>query len=194
MSTKFLDASSIGALHKVVTEDIHAVVTKTIAPDYDPNRAYTVGDAVYYKDSVYVCISDIAAPEEWDAAHWQRGLAQISIQNEGQADLIINGYFFGGVFWEEPQHINRIIDRCDKLYRDVVGKGVYLYNREEQAYLQLIVIADSVDAGIMKLYSSKGNNTDGTMTQKAITDLLATKVGIDASHVTTDERLDIIVD
>lgn len=35
--------------------------------------------------------------------------------------------------------------------------------------------ADSTTAGIMKLYSSTGSNTDGTMTQESITDELGNK-------------------
>lgn len=36
--------------------------------------------------------------------------------------------------------------------------------------------ASAETAGIMKLYSTTGENVDGTMTQKAITDELNTKV------------------
>lgn len=41
----------------------------------------------------------------------------------------------------------------------------------------LIVQASASVAGIMKLYTSTGSNTDGTMTQKAITDALSSGGG-----------------
>ena len=51
--------------------------------------------------------------------------------------------------------------------------------------------ATDVVPGIMKLYSSKGNNTDGTMTQKAITNELNKKyeVQVDAN----DELITFII-
>jgi len=45
------------------------------------------------------------------------------------------------------------------------------------------VNATNLVAGIMRLYTSTGNNTDGTMTQKAITDALALKLNITDSSI-----------
>ena len=41
--------------------------------------------------------------------------------------------------------------------------------------------ATSASAGLLKVYSTTGNNTDGTMTQQAITDRLDTKLGVNAT-------------
>jgi hypothetical protein len=42
--------------------------------------------------------------------------------------------------------------------------------------------ATDTTPGIMKLYSTTGQNTDGTMTQKAITDELEEKVEVEVIH------------
>lgn len=38
--------------------------------------------------------------------------------------------------------------------------------------------ASETQAGLIKMYSSSGTNTDGTMTQKAITDALSEKISV----------------
>ena len=54
-----------------------------------------------------------------------------------------------------------------------------MYHYNGQSYQEIegkIPSANSKTPGIMKLYDEVGQNTDGTMTQKAITDELDTKV------------------
>ena len=47
---------------------------------------------------------------------------------------------------------------------------MYIYNEEQYMIINTVPYASSADAGILKLYDTTGSNTDGTMTQKAITD------------------------
>lgn len=51
--------------------------------------------------------------------------------------------------------------------------------------------ATDIVPGIMKLYSNTGNNTDGTMTQKAITDELNKKYEVQVDD--NDELLTFII-
>lgn len=55
---------------------------------------------------------------------------------------------------------------------------MYYYNGVEFVLIGpgSLPTASAETAGIMKLYSTTGENVDGTMTQKAITDELNTKV------------------
>ena len=62
------------------------------------------------------------------------------------------------------------------VYIDTVTYGIYCYDGEKYIKLNSIPTASSTDSGVMKLYSTTGQNTDGTMTQKAITDELNKKV------------------
>ena len=62
------------------------------------------------------------------------------------------------------------------VYIDTVTYGIYCYDGEKYIKLNSIPTASSTDSGVMKLYSTTGQNTDGTMTQKSITDELNKKV------------------
>ena len=55
---------------------------------------------------------------------------------------------------------------------------MYIYNGEQYTIINTVSYASSTDAGILKLYDTTGSSTDGTMTQKAITDELNTKVSV----------------
>ena len=55
---------------------------------------------------------------------------------------------------------------------------MYIYNEEQYTIINTVPYASSTDAGILKLYDTTGSNTDGTMTQKSITDQLNTKVSV----------------
>lgn len=68
----------------------------------------------------------------------------------------------------------------NKIYIDVNNPNdLYYYNGIEFILIGpgSLPVASAETAGIMKLYSSTGENIDGTMTQKAITDGLNSKVG-----------------
>lgn len=67
----------------------------------------------------------------------------------------------------------------NKIYIDANNpNALYYYNGVEFVLIGpgSLPVASAETAGIMKLYSTTGDNTDGTMTQKAITDELNTKV------------------
>ena len=69
------------------------------------------------------------------------------------------------------------------LYIDIPTSGMYYFDGQKYQELGRSSVptanqATEQTAGIMKLYSTTGQNTDGTMTQKAITDELNEKVEI----------------
>ena len=46
-------------------------VEELIAPEYDSNSAYSVGDFVVYSDTLYKCNTEIGSGGElWNSAHW----------------------------------------------------------------------------------------------------------------------------
>lgn len=48
----------------------HETFKGAIAPEYSNNSTYAAGAHVIYGDSLYKCITDISAAEEWTPAHW----------------------------------------------------------------------------------------------------------------------------
>ena len=61
----------------------------------------------------------------------------------------------------------------NKIYIDKPHSKIYYFNGEQYIPVETnLPPASSLKAGVVKLYNTTGYNTDGTMTQKAITDEL----------------------
>lgn len=103
-------------------------------------------------------------------------------------NVIIRGYLSNNQFYSDESLTNVIEPSVNKIYIDV-GKNV-IYSYDGAKYIpitQTIPAASGQTAGIMKLYSTTGSNTDGTMTQKAITEELNQKFEIEVDHA--DEEI-----
>lgn len=91
--------------------------------------------------------------------------------------IVVEGYYYTftqnntnyEAFFKEANHINSILPVSNKLYRDISSKEIYYFDRTTNKYIKLINLATSNLPGLVKLYDNVGNNTDGTMTQRAIT-------------------------
>lgn len=105
----------------------------------------------------------------------------------GYADeFIINGYYYNEKFYSDSNHTELIYGQPNRLYIDLRNSFIYYYDNEKYNRTVNSPIASSSILGIMKLYQTIGFNTDGTMTQKAITEGLNEKfeVNVDASEET----------
>lgn len=101
--------------------------------------------------------------------------------------LIVSGELVDGIFYTDSTHTSSYPARGDTIYIDTVRSKVYIYNNEYVCLNKDVANASAEEAGIVKLYSITGQKTDGTMTQKAITDELNKKV--EASVNGSDELL-----
>ena len=102
-----------------------------------------------------------------------------------QNRVVERGYLINGEFYYTNSETSaQQMEAVDyKLYLDIPSGKVYYYDSTNYVLIQALVpTATAAEAGIMKLYTSKGSNTDGTMTQKAITD------AIDALIIKTEEE------
>lgn len=106
-------------------------------------------------------------------------------------EIIIKGYYFDNKFYQDKEMTIELPAQTNKIY--ICIKKVYtLYIYDGIQYHQIsgsagaLPTATSEVPGIMKLYNTVGNNEDGTMTQKAITDELDDKVEI---QLNKDEEL-----
>lgn len=93
----------------------------------------------------------------------------------------VNTIFQMVTFVEGKAFINdkEITPNGNKIYIDANNTNdLYYYNGVEFVLIGpgSLPTASAGTAGIMKLYSTTGENVDGTMTQKAITDELNTKI------------------
>ena len=77
----------------------------------------------------------------------------------------------------------------NKIYIDKPHSRIYYFNGVEYVPIDATLTTASSDiAGTMKLYSTMGQNTDGTMTQKSITDELTVRIKADV-----DEENELLV-
>lgn len=93
----------------------------------------------------------------------------------------VNTIFQMVTFVEGKAFVNdkEIAPSGNKIYIDANNTNdLYYYNGVEFVLIGpgSLPAASTETAGIMKLYSTTGENVDGTMTQKAITDELNTKI------------------
>ena len=96
-------------------------------------------------------------------------------------EVLVRGYYYNGDFYEDSSHEKLINGSEIKIYIDLSNGGLYYFDGSHyQSATQEgpIPTASSTTPGIMKLYDSIGDNTDGTMTQRAITDELDDKVEV----------------
>ena len=122
--------------------------------------------------------------------------AQLSYTDEAVRNLItevvLQGYYYSGAFYEDAEHTELYEPYNYKIYIDKPTLDVYCYDSGEAEYQKLVNIpsASSSTAGIMKLYTGTGTNTDGTISQKGISDELDKKfsvsVGVDEDIIFTN--------
>ena len=91
--------------------------------------------------------------------------------------IFFKGYFDGKVFWKEEEFVNELEKNINKIYIALNSNNdLYIYNGENYEKLYNLPYANSKTAGVVKLYDEVGNNTAGSMTQRAITEELEKKV------------------
>ena len=96
-------------------------------------------------------------------------------------EVVVRGYYYDGIFYRDSAHTEVIEASQNRIYIEVSTCKVYSYNGT--AYVTVggteVITATATVAGVLKLYNTMGQNTDGTMTQKAITDELDDKIEMD---------------
>lgn len=101
------------------------------------------------------------------------------IDKDIASNVIIRGYIYDNQFYSDANFTTLVEASVNKIYIDAVRSVVYIYDGTNYVPItQTISAATAATAGIMKLYNTTGQNTDGTMSQKAITDELNDKVEI----------------
>ena len=95
-------------------------------------------------------------------------------------NVVLLGYYLNSKFYTDSTYTVELEKSESKLYIDKNAHAVYIWNGEN--YIPLSHEATETVAGMMKLYQTSGNNTDGTMSQKVITE------GVNAIKFELDEQ------
>lgn len=92
---------------------------------------------------------------------------------EDMRDAVLHGYLIDGDFYKLNSKDGLIAPMINKIYIADDTRKIYYYDGIQYINIQeSLVTATAQTPGVVKLYSEVGQNTDGTMTQKAITDEL----------------------
>lgn len=111
--------------------------------------------------------------------------AELQFTDTDIRNAVQQGYFKDGIFYKDATMQTPFPKMINKIYIDKLDSSIYYYDGE--AYVPAkpqLTTATSDTTGVMKLYSTVGQNTDGTMTQKSITDELGLrfKADVDAEN------------
>lgn len=84
---------------------------------------------------------------------------------------VLVGFYLNGKFYTDSTYIEELEKNPKKIYIDRNSNVLYNYNGESFISTnQTLPMASDSDFGIAKLYQAFGQNTDGSMSQKMITD------------------------
>lgn len=84
-------------------------------------------------------------------------------------NVVLTGYLFNNNFYIDSTYTQELIKGEKHLYIDKNGSDkLYFWTNSE--FIPVSPEATETVAGIMKLYQNSGDNIDGTMSQKVITD------------------------
>lgn len=111
--------------------------------------------------------------------------AELQFTDEDIRNTVQQGYYDNGIFYKDITKQTPFQTMINKIYIDKIHSKIYYYDGIEYLPIDASLTTASADmAGAMKLYSTIGQNTDGTMTQKSITDELVVrfKTDVDADN------------
>lgn len=99
--------------------------------------------------------------------------AQLQFTDEDIRNAVLHGYLIDGSFYKTINKDGLIQPMINKIFIDNSTRKIYFYDGIEYKNIQsTFTTATSIEPGLVKLYATTGQNIDGTMTQKAITDEL----------------------
>lgn len=102
--------------------------------------------------------------------------------------IIARGYLKDNVFYDDKEYTSPIVGITNAVYIEIEKSKVYLFDGVNYILFTKFIEQATVEiSGVMRLYQNIGANTDGTMSQKAITDELSKKVEVSVN--TEDETL-----
>ena len=128
------------------------------------------------------------------ARHGLRAVCGDGVSTFGQLEYIGESFQQGywdyvtGKFYKDKNLTQEIMDKRENvLYLDIDSSQLYYYTGSEFKLIEFnLPTASETILGVLKLYDSVGDNVDGTMTQRAITEELDTKVELSLKE---DEEL-----
>jgi len=102
--------------------------------------------------------------------------AELPFTDEDIRNAVQQGYYSEGNFYKDITLQTPFQKMINKIYIDKPHSKIFYFNGTEYIPIDATLTTASADlAGTMKLYNTMGQNIDGTMTQKSITDELTVR-------------------
>ena len=99
--------------------------------------------------------------------------AELNFTDADLRNAVLHGYLKDNIFYYDKIYSTPMAAMINKIYIDDSVYKIYYFDGTEYKNIQTTFsTATDITPGLVKLYSTTGQNTDGTMTQKAITDEL----------------------
>lgn len=99
--------------------------------------------------------------------------AELNFTDADLRNAVLHGFLYNGKFYRDQIHSVEMVPMINKIFIDDATRKIYFYNGTAYQNIQTtLTTASDIQPGLVKLYATTGQNTDGTMTQKAITDEL----------------------
>lgn len=177
--------SRLQELSDYVDEQVGSIDFSNIALRRDNDYNYKKIENTFIPENGEVCFVDVAGYGlRTKVGDGVSTFAQLPYADEtilqNINSLIVKGYFYQGNFYYDAAHTTLLETMIGRIYVDAVSSKLYTYNGiGYETQNSSLPNATAEIAGAVKLYDSVGFNTDGTMTQKAITNELNEKFEMD---------------
>lgn len=176
---------TLAELREYVDEQIKNINLSSIALRRDNDYNYKKIENTFIPANGEVCFVDVAGYGlRTKVGDGVSTFAQLPYADEtilqNINNLIVKGYLYQGNFYSDANHTELLENVVGRIYIDAVGSKLYTYNGiSYETQNSSLPNATAEIAGAVKLYDQLGSNTDGTMTQKAITNELNEKFEMD---------------
>lgn len=99
--------------------------------------------------------------------------AQLQYTDNDLRNTVLHGHFYQNNFYQDAAHTMLMNGMINKIYIDDAARKLYFFDGTQYITITSNFVTATADTpGVVKLYGTTGQNIDGTMTQKAITDEL----------------------
>jgi hypothetical protein len=172
-------------LREYVDQQVESIDLSNIALRRDNDYNYKKIENTFIPENGEVCFVDVAGYGlRTKVGDGVSTFAQLSYADEtilqNINSLIVKGYFYQGHFYYDAAHTTLLGGMIGRIYIDAVSSKIYTYNGVGyETPNGSLPNATAELAGAVKLYDQVGQNTDGTMTQRAITNELNEKFEMD---------------
>jgi hypothetical protein len=177
--------SRLQELRGYIDEQVGSIDLSNIALRRDNDYNYKKIENTFIPENGEVCFVDVAGYGlRTKVGDGISTFAQLPYADEtilqSIDSLIVKGYFYQGNFYYDAAHTTLLGGMIGRIYIDAVTSKIYTYNGVGyETPNGSFPNATAEIAGAVKLYDNVGFNTDGTMTQRAITNELNEKFEMD---------------